>query len=307
MMPSSAQSGELIPRLALRFATGLAASGAISLAAHRARALSSGGAVAALPVGSAVFAGAGLRGSATLIAYFASSSLLGRLPGGTALEQRRGSERDAVQVLANGAIPAILALLVPMVDSRLRPLLLAGFGGAIAAATADTWATEVGSRLGRVPRSIIGFHPVPTGTSGGVTIAGLGASAAGSASIAVVATIGQPVESGSQPSSSALVALGGLAGALVDSLLGATLQEVRVCTSCMQESELLIHGCGLPTQHARGQAWCTNDVVNSLAIIAGAAVSIVATAIDSGRLGATAPRHARGITPAARPYSGTRV
>ena len=45
--------------------------------------------------------------------------------------------------------------------------------GAIAAATADTWSTEIGTVLGGTPRHLITTgREVPPGTSGGVTIAG---------------------------------------------------------------------------------------------------------------------------------------
>ncbi|MGH2616869.1 MAG: DUF92 domain-containing protein, partial [Thermomicrobiales bacterium] len=164
---------------AWRVAGGVLAATSISLIARRARALSRGGAVAAAAAGTLALSGVGFHGGAALVAFFASSTLLGRLPGKTILEQRRGNERDAVQVLANGGVAALLALASAVGPPRARPLFHAGFAGAVAAAAADTWATEIGSRSRRQTRSIVTLQPVPPGVSGGVTWAGIAASAAG--------------------------------------------------------------------------------------------------------------------------------
>ena len=51
-----------------------------------------------------------------------------------------------MQVIANGGVAAVLALASSLTRRRIQSLLIAGFGGAVATATADTWATEIGSR-----------------------------------------------------------------------------------------------------------------------------------------------------------------
>jgi uncharacterized protein (TIGR00297 family) len=258
-------------------ATGLIVAAGIASFARRAKALSPEGAAAATLVGDAVFAGTGVRGGAAFVIFFVSSSLLGRLPGPPgARAQRRGSERDAVQVLANGGMPAVLALLAAWAPSAARRTLLAGFGGAVAAATADTWATEIGARYGGEARSIATLRPVPPGASGGITLAGLLASGTGSALIATVMRFHGRGGAGTEIPPALPMLLGGLAGSLSDSLLGATIQEVRVCDACGEETELLTHGCGAATRHLRGARWCNNDLVNLIAIGIGAATAIVA-------------------------------
>ena len=87
------------------------------------------GVAAALLVGAAVWWGLGWPGLVPLSAFLISGSLLARLAGG------RDARRTATQVLANGGIAALAAAL------GVWPAAM----GAIAAAGADTWATEIGS------------------------------------------------------------------------------------------------------------------------------------------------------------------
>lgn len=248
----------------------VAAAGVAALA-RRWRALSPSGAVAATAAGSLTVAGAGVRGGAALAAFFVSSSLLGRLPRSNAWPQRRGHERDAVQVLANGGVAMALATAAAFASVAARRLLLAGVGGALAAAAADTWATEIGSRSRQKPRSIVTGKPVPIGASGGVTWAGLAASMAGAAMVSGVMTTGETREFRTARCVQTAIAVGGVTGALVDSVLGATAQEVRFCDVCLQETEMRRHECGRRTRLIRGVFWCDNDMVNAIATAVGAA------------------------------------
>lgn len=270
-------------RLPVRAVIGFAGAAAFSLAARHVRALSPGGAIAATAVGGTVVAGSGIRGSGMLLTFFITSTQLGRLPHGEHLEQRRGRERDAVQVMANGGVAAILALVSSFSRERSRSLLLAGFGGALATAAADTWATEIGSRSGAQPRSILTLQPTAPGASGGVTVAGFAASAVAAALIARLAST--PVASAAHhPSPRAVaIALGGFTGALVDSVLGATVQEVRFCETCLVETEERLHRCGAQTRVMSGARWCDNDTVNAIATAAGATTAILVQLASSMR------------------------
>src|SRR3989449_3174919 len=83
--------------------------------------------LAACAVGAGVTWGLGLPGLALLTAFFLTGSVL------TQLAERRGPSRNARQVLANGGVALLAALLGSW----------AAAAGAIAAAAADTWATEI--------------------------------------------------------------------------------------------------------------------------------------------------------------------
>src|ERR1051326_6324107 len=196
--------------------------GAVAGVAYWRRALTLDGAVAAAGVGWITFARGGLAGAAALLAFFASSTVLSRagqsrkqhLP----LAQVKGAQRDAWQVLANGGVATVCFGL----GRRSAAI------GALAAAGADTWATELGLLAKQPPRLITTLRSVEPGTSGGVTPEGLVASLGGALTVGLGATLfgvgGRRALQGT--------VLAGVGGALVDSLLGATIQAVYRCPRC---------------------------------------------------------------------------
>jgi uncharacterized membrane protein len=119
---------------------------------------------------------------------------------------------------------------------------------------------------------------VLAGASGGVSLPGLVAAAAGATAMAALLGMEPSPRRTDAPILVAATAAGGMVGAVVDSVLGAVVQEVRICPVCAEETELSIHRCGHPTSHQRGAAWCNNDVVNLASTAAGAAIAMVVAA-----------------------------
>jgi len=228
--------------------------------------LSPGGVLAALLVGAAVAAGSGAAGLGVLGAFFVSSSLL--TPG--------GGRRSAIQVAANGGVAAGAVML-----SHFGSGWTLAFAGALAAAAADTWSTELGARSTRPPRLLTTGRPVPRGTSGGVTWLGTAAGAAGAAFIAAVAALPGLIALRSAP----WVAAAGVAGGLADSVLGATLQARYRCPACGATGEQPRHSCGSAAVLVGGLRWMTNDTVNLAATVVGAAVAAL-----PGFAGVASPR-----------------
>ncbi|HEY2066278.1 MAG TPA: DUF92 domain-containing protein [Gemmatimonadaceae bacterium] len=252
-----------------RFGAGLLVAGAIACAAWRAGSLSASGAVAATLVGGASVAG-GWQFGALLIAYFIVASALSAL-GSDAKARRtgaiveKGGARDAAQVLANGGVFAALALATTAAPTG--GVLATAAVGALAASSADTWGTEIGTLYGGDPRSVLTWRIVPAGSSGAVSVVGSLAMVAGATFVAFGARLvglATPVVA---------VAAGGTFGAVVDSLIGARLQERRWCESCERQTERRVHDCGHPTVCAGGVSWMTNDAVNLLATLTGAAAT----------------------------------
>ena len=211
---------------------------------------------------------------AVTFAFFLTSLALsraGRARKRLLVDVPKGGPRDALQVLANGGVATLCAVIAALVNrADFTPpafcfVLLWGFVGAYAAATADTWATELGSAFGGAPRSIVSGRPVAPGLSGGITFLGSAAMVGGAAWIAFVWSFAQH-----SWTAFAIVTAAGVAGALVDSVAGATVQGVRFCPHCARATETRLHACGTPTVHARGIRWITNDAVNLIATAAGA-------------------------------------
>jgi uncharacterized protein (TIGR00297 family) len=249
------------------FDIGAAVAAIAAFAALRFGALDAGGALAAFFVGTAVYGGLGGPGAIVLFGFFLTSVALSRV--GKATKARRlidigkTGPRDGAQVLANGGVAALCALLAAFVDARYA----IAFAGAFAAATGDTWATEIGTLVGSRPRSILTGKPMATGLSGGVTFAGSAAQIAGALFVAALATL-------LEPKAFVPVFLGGVAGALFDSVLGASVQSLRWCPQCKRACETEPHVCGANTTPLRGFAWFGNDAVNGFATLTGAAVAL---------------------------------
>ena len=250
--------------------------------AYRLGMLSRSGAFAAAGLGTVVFGLGGWEWSGVLILFFGSSSALTRLLGAAKKDLNsafsKGGKRDAGQVLANGGAAGLIVIAHAAWPQS--EWLWAAFCGALAAANADTWATELGVLSRTAPRLITTFSTVVRGTSGGVTPVGTLASISGSLLIAACGVGLRPftdLPGSAQPIQFlAAVTLGGLLGSLVDSVLGATLQGIYFCQVCQKETERHpFHTCGAATQRVRGLSWLDNDGVNFACTLFGALMGVL--------------------------------
>ncbi len=224
-------------------------------AAWRAKALTPVGAGAACAVGTVIFVGGGWAGAGALLAFFGTSTALSRWRrrAKEALGYEKGGRRDAGQVLANGGLAAA-CLLLPLVVPAFTPHRAFGLMlGALAAANADTWATEIGSALGAQTLDLRTGRAAAPGTSGAISLPGTLAALAGAALLGCFA--GSAVGWG-------IVTAAGLMGALGDSLLGATVQAQwrdPVRPGHWTERNTKVEQ-GEPPE--RGWGWAGNDAVN---------------------------------------------
>lgn len=155
-----------------------------------------------------------------------------------------GGQRNWVQVVCNGGVASLCALLylvvVGMKESPLRApqgvpdvpsLLSLAVLAALCCSCGDTWASEVGSVIGGKPRLITSWKVVTTGTNGGVTAVGVACSIAGGTVIGLTHFLtllmfwsSHNVSWLAQIHLVWVGAISGLTGSFIDSVLGATLQ-----------------------------------------------------------------------------------
>ena len=207
--------------------------------------LTPSGIVAAAAVGGAVSIGFGHPGLMLLVFFFVSSSMLTRIL--RVPTERLGADRDydgrtAGQVLANSGIAAGAGLCAWLAPGG--SVWTIAFSGAIAAATADTWSSEVGEWKAAATRLITTGVRVDPGTNGGVSWPGSAA-----AGVAALAVSGLAALAFDQQTILFPVATGGAVGAIVDSAAGATIE---------------------------GRArWIRNDTINWIGTFAGAGVAVI--------------------------------
>lgn len=253
---------------------GLALAAIASFIAYRAGSLTRDGAAAATLLGAVVFGLGGWQWAVLLLAFFITSSALTRafrqVKSGPEEKYAKGGRRDAAQVLSNGGLAGIFVLLHAAFPVAAWPWM--GYGGALAAVTADTWATELGVLNASPPRLITRLRErVEKGTSGGVSVVGTAASLLAGTFIALLAAA---MSGGGWPLI-ASVTSAGLIGSIVDSYLGATVQAIYFCPLDKKETEKHpFHTCGTKTVLVRGWKWMGNDLVNAICSAAGAILAI---------------------------------
>ncbi|MCL6540002.1 MAG: DUF92 domain-containing protein [Roseiflexus sp.] len=267
-----------------RIAAGLVLSAFIGAVAYRRHSLDRSGWLGAIITGTATFGLGGWTWGSVLIVFFVTSSALSHFR--QAQKQRiagekfeKGGRRDLWQALANGGAGAALALVYGLTGEPV--MLLAAYVGVMATVTADTWATEIGVLSPHPPRLITSGRIVAPGTSGGVTLYGISASAGGALLIGATTLLFMVAERGVW-----LVALlpaalvGGVVGSLVDSLLGATVQAMYLSPTGETEKRASRDGVRYPL--LRGWRWMNNDMVNFLSSLAGGAAAFGVYALTSG-------------------------
>jgi len=244
----------------------------IAWLAWKLKALSLSGAVGAWLLGTVVFGIGGLEWMLPVIYFFVTSSLF------TGIGKKhkklletvfeKGGRRDIFQVFANGGV-GMFAILGYYFTNHMVWYMI--FLGSIAAATADTWATELGTFSKRMPVSILNFKKVEMGTSGGITPLGTLGALIGSLSVVL---IGWVVWDWRHTESLSLIhvliiTFAGFLGSVVDSIIGATLQAQYRCPECHKITEKRDHCSHENIPLVRGYTFLNNDRVNQLCTLSG--------------------------------------
>ena len=256
----------------------------IAIFALKKKHLTKGGVIVAFVIGTLIIALGGKTWFILIATFLLSSSLITKYKANLkeAFNEKfqKGGTRDGMQVLANGLVPAIFAVIEGFVG---LDIFFFAYIGAVATVTADTWATEIGVLNKTPPRLITTLKAVEPGTSGGVSKLGTLATILAGTTIGITAIAFRSIAflmTGAHISllymSSFLIVsiLAGLVGSFTDSLLGATIQGIYYCDYCKKETEKKIHSCGHKTRKIRGYTWLDNDMVNLISALVGAFFSM---------------------------------
>ena len=162
------------------------------------------------------------------------------------LNESTDGHRGWVNVAANGGMPALVALLTFVVNDWESGLWM--FAAAVAVATSDTWASEIGCLDHRV-RMITTLKPCEAGVNGGFSPNGQLAAAAGGLLIGASALVASLVMFSTSISDqiviAGIVAGLGFLGCQIDSILGAVLENRGFLTKGSVNALSIIAGVAL--------------------------------------------------------------
>ena len=243
-----------------------------ALSSYRAHFLTANGSLCAFLLGVIIFGIGGWKWTVPILTFFLTSSLLsmiGKKEKATfRLIFEKGSRRDMGQVIANGSVAGCIILFNTYFPD---PTWYALYLGSLAAVNSDTWATEIGVLSKSTPRSIKNFRKVIPGTSGGVTLLGLGSAFLGASIIALNGFLSAHDDYSLSFSHLFfyIIVSGGFLASVVDSLLGSTIQAQYRCTICNRVTEKQIHCNRSITLHVSGYRWLNNDGVNFVCSLSG--------------------------------------
>jgi uncharacterized protein (TIGR00297 family) len=221
---------------------------------YQLKSLNKGGVISAYIMGLIIYGTGGFNWIIPILVFFILSSVLSKLSK-TENSIQKGSQRDIMQVMANGGVPTIISVInfyYPI--DQLFILYIA----AIAAATADTWASEIGSFSNRDPIHVIKLKRVIKGTSGGISAIGTLGSVLGAAIIGITGYL-----LGLSGLLLIIIIISGTVGSLIDSLIGGSIQATFQCLKCKIITEKRKH-CKIPSKHVSGLYIIDNDMVNFL-------------------------------------------
>ncbi|KAL7750542.1 hypothetical protein RI367_003879 [Sorochytrium milnesiophthora] len=262
----------------------------LALHGYRKQSLSLDGAVAAFVVGAITMSHPDALFPALLITFYLSGSRITKMNKEKKKKIEEGyheaGNRNATQVLCNSLTGVLVSLAHRYVaarsavgaqgcpdahSSRVLTALVYAYVGHYATCAGDTFASEIGTAFAssRWSRLITTLEKVPAGTNGGVTTVGTLASALGGALIGLmwhVCSLLQPCFATSLLWSVGIGACIGLAGSLVDSVLGATVQQTRYSKQTLQIQKSHTHRKQLDTESVvvLGHDLLGNDAVNFL-------------------------------------------
>ena len=208
-------------------------------------------------------------GFVLLLAFLFLSIIIDKIKGFAKKEDtvtKKGECRDAVQVMANGLIPMILAVIF---FCHNHIVFLVAYVAVLAEAFADTAASGFGV-FSKGTYDLFKMRKCQRGISGGMSVVGTV-----SALLAAFLFSALVLPFGFDDVSFLLIApISAFLGVVFDSFLGSLLQVKYKCNVCDSLTERELH-CGVKTTRTSGIKFVDNDVVNITSGLFTAIISIV--------------------------------
>ena len=223
-----------LPYLRRRIGVAIVVNLAFAVLAYALKAASGSGAICGFWLGTAIYLGYGYKSFILLFAFIVLGSVATRLgiakKTARGVAERRAGARSWREALANLLAAAFFAILV--VTTHHEGAFLIALVAALAEAAGDTFSSEIGQWVSDRAYLLTTFKPVRVGENGGVSVSG---TAAGFAASAVIVALGLGLGlCGPYRFAGPAIALGAaVAGNLLDSLLGATLERCGLATNGM--------------------------------------------------------------------------
>jgi uncharacterized protein (TIGR00297 family) len=217
------------PYLSERIILALVINSCFALLALALKMVRPSGAGAGLVVGTAVYLGYGYKSFLMLFTFFLLGSLATRVGYATkarrGIAERRGGARSWREALANTLAGAFFSILV--ITTHHEAAFLVALVAAFAEAAGDTVSSEIGQWISERAYLITTLRPVPAGVDGGISVGG---TLAGLVASSVVVATGFGL--GLCGIGGAAIALtAAFAGNLLDSVLGATIEQRGLVTN----------------------------------------------------------------------------
>jgi uncharacterized protein (TIGR00297 family) len=218
-----------LPHLGRRLVLAVAINLALAGLAWALKLVTPSGAITGFLLGVAVYLGYGYKSFLLMFTFFLMGSAATRLgyarKAARGVAEKRGGARSWREALANSLAGAFFSVLA--ITTHHEGAFLIALIAAFAEAAGDTVSSEIGQWISRRAYLITTFRPVPAGQDGGVSVGG---SLAGLLASALIVALGYGM--GLCGRGGAVMALAGaVAGNLLDSVLGATLERRGLITN----------------------------------------------------------------------------
>ena len=209
----------------------LVLTGALGYVSYALGTASIAGALTGVLLGLVTIVYGGFGWFAVLITFYGTGALASKFRYEEKYERGVAEDNDGARgtgnVLGNStvALVAVLGFAAAEGMTVSSIVFVVSFSGSLATALGDTLSSEIGG-LFDTPRLITTLERVEPGTDGAITWQGEAAGLAGCVAIGLVSAVALPVTNG--PLTATAIAIGGVAGITVDSILGATVEGDRL-------------------------------------------------------------------------------